>query len=161
MGRFHERESPVSERDKFTAAEWRTLQLAPFWMFSAVVGTYNRFDPLEYAAFVRCLEAAAAVPGQLGREVLTSVIADRDRLTQAYRADRRTIGVGLFEVSNILAKAVPEEAAEFKGMLVSAIGEGIARARGRFGVQMSEEDADAVTLAAQLLAYDLEESHQP
>jgi hypothetical protein len=42
---------------------------------------------------------------------------------------------------------------------VSQIGEGVARARGRFGVQMSDEDADAVTLAAQLLSYDVDASH--
>jgi hypothetical protein len=161
MVRSCEKESTVSERERFTPEEWRTLQFAPYWMFSAVVGAYSRFDPMEYQAFVRCLEAAAATQGQLIRELLASVLADRERLTEAYRADRRTIAVGLFEVSAVLDRAAPEEAMGFKGMLVSAIGEGVARARGRFGAQMSEEDADAVTLAAQLLSYDLDASHHP
>jgi hypothetical protein len=148
-------------KDRFTPEEWRTLQFAPFWMLSAVVGAYSRFDPLEYQAFVRCLEAAAAVQGQLGGELLASVVAERERLTEAYLTDRRTIGDGLNEVSAVLDRVAPEKAAGFKGMLVSAIGKGIARARGRFGVQMSEEDADAVTLAAQLLSYDLDTSRRP
>ena len=151
----------MSERERFTPEDWRTLQLAPFWMFGAVVGAYRRFDPLEYQAFGRCLEAAVAAAEGLGRELLTSVAADRDRLAEAYAADRRTIGSGLVEVSAILDRSAPEEADGFKGLLVSAIGEGIARARGRFGVQMSEEDADAVMLAAQLLAHDLDASGQP
>jgi hypothetical protein len=52
----------------------------------------------------------------------------------------------------VLRKADPEEAARFKDMLVLDIGEGVARARGRYGTEMSDEDAKAVALAAQLLA---------
>ena len=39
----------------------------------------------------------------------------------------------------------------FKEMLVLDIGEGVARARGRYGTEMSDDDARAVALAAQLL----------
>ena len=41
----------VSEQDRFTPEEWRTLQFAPFWMFSAVVGAYDRFDPRDFQVF--------------------------------------------------------------------------------------------------------------
>ena len=44
------------------------------------------------------------------------------------------------------------EAAWFKDMLVLDVGEGVARARGRYGTEMSDDDAKAVALAAQLLA---------
>jgi hypothetical protein len=54
----------------------------------------------------------------------------------------------------VLAKAGREEAAGFKEMLVLEIGEGVARARGRYGTEMSDDDAKAVGLAAQLLAAD-------
>jgi hypothetical protein len=54
----------------------------------------------------------------------------------------------------VLAKAGPGEAARFKDMLVLDIGEGVARARGRYGTEMSDDDAKAVGLAAQLLAAD-------
>jgi hypothetical protein len=63
----------VSERDGYTPEEWRTLQFAPFWIFSAVIGAYDRYDQRDYQAFVRCLEAAALAEGRLGREVLASV----------------------------------------------------------------------------------------
>jgi hypothetical protein len=142
----------MSERDRYTPEEWRTLQFAPFWMFSAVVGAYNRFDPRDVQVFVRCLEAAALTEGRLGQELLASVMADHDRLAEQFRSEPRSIGVGLFQVDAVLAKAGDDEAARFKDMLVLDIGEGVARARGRYGTEMSDDDANAVALAAQLLA---------
>jgi hypothetical protein len=100
--------------------------------------------------FVRCLEAAALAGGRLRREV----VDERDRLAQLFRREPRFIGVGLFQVDAVLRKAGPEEAARFKDMLVVEIGEGVARARGRYGTEMSDDDAKAVALAAQLLAVD-------
>jgi hypothetical protein len=141
----------VSERDRYSAEEWRTLQLAPFWMFSAVVGSYDRVDPRDARVFGHCLEAAALTGGRLRREVLASVVADRVRVAEQFRRDPRTIGAGLFQVDVLLAKAGPEEAASFKDMLVLEIGEGVARARGRYGTEMSDEDARSVVLAAQLV----------
>lgn len=144
----------MDERDRYTPEEWRTLQLAPFWMFSAVVGAYDRYDPRDFQVFVRCLEAAALGEGRLQRELLASVVADRDRLAEQFRTEPRSIGVGLFHVDLLLAKAGEDEAARFKEMLVLDIGEGVARARGRYGTEMSDEDARAVALAAGLLALD-------
>ena len=141
----------MSERDSYTPEEWRTLQFAPFWMFSAVVGAYNRFDPRDFQVFVRCLEVATLGEGRLRRELLESVLADRDRLAEQFHADPRTIGVGLFQVDAVLRRAGGDEAALFKEMLVLDVGEGVARARGRYGTEMSDDDARAVALAAQLL----------
>src|SRR4029453_261537 len=117
----------MSEQDRYTPEEWRTLQFAPFWMFSAVIGAYNRFDPRDHQAFFRCLEAATLADGRLRREVLASVLADRERLAERFRAEQRSIGVGLFQVDAVLAKAGPDEAVRFKDMLVLDIGEGVAR----------------------------------
>jgi hypothetical protein len=144
----------MGERDRYTPEEWRTLQLAPFWMFSAVVGAYDRFDPRDFQVFVRCLEAATLGEGRLKRELLASVVADQDRLAEQFRAERRSIGVGLFQVDALVARAGADEAARFKDMLVLDIGEGVARARGRYGTEMSDDDARAVALAAELLAAD-------
>jgi hypothetical protein len=58
------------------------------------------------------------------------------------------------QVDAVLAKAGASEAARFKDMLVLDIGEGVARARGRYGTEMSDDDARSVALAAQLLAAD-------
>jgi hypothetical protein len=144
----------MAERDRYSPEEWRTLQFAPFWMFSAVVGAYSRFDPRDFQVFVRCMEAAALAGSRLRRELLASVVADHDRLAERFRADPRSIGVGLFQVDAVLARAGGEEAAPFKDMLVLEIGEGVARARGRYGTEMSDDDARSVALAAQLLAAD-------
>ena len=142
---------PVSERDRYTPEEWRTLQFAPFWMFGAVVGAYNRFDPRDVQVFVRCMEVATLGEGRLRRELLESVLADRDRLAERFHTDPRTIGVGLFQADLVLRRAGGDEAALFKEMLVLDVGEGVARARGRYGTEMSDDDARAVALAAQLL----------
>jgi hypothetical protein len=147
----------MSERDRFTTEEWRTLQFAPFWVFSAVIGAYRRFDHRDYGAFARSMDAAATTTeGRLGREVLASVVAERDRLAAAYGVDGRSIGVGLGHVAAILRNADDDEAELFKRMLIAEVGEAVARARGRFGTEMSKEDANALTLAAQLLFYDFE-----
>ena len=142
----------MSEQDHYSPEEWRTLQFAPFWMFSAVVGAYGGFDPRDFQVFVRCLEVATLGEGRLRRELLESVLADRDRLTAQFHADQRTIGVGLFQADAVLRRADGDEAARFKDMLVLDVGEGVARARGRYGTEMSDDDAKAVALAAQLLA---------
>ena len=142
----------MSERDRYTPEEWRTLQFAPFWMFGAVVGAYNRFDPRDFQVFLRCLEVATLGEGRLRRELLESVLADRDRLASQFHTDPRTIGVGLFQVDAVLRRAEGEEAAQFKEMLVLDVGEGVARARGRYGTEMNDDDARAVALAAGLLA---------
>jgi hypothetical protein len=144
----------MNDQDTYTPDEWRTLQLAPFWMLSAVVGAYRRVDPRDYQVFVRCLEAAALAEGRLRQAVLASVLADPDRLAEQFRREPRSIGVGLFQVDAILRKADPEEADRFKDMLLLDIGEGVARARGRYGTEMSEDGAKALVLAAQLLAFD-------
>jgi len=127
----------MDERDRYTPDEWRTLQFAPFWMFGAVVGAYHRYDPRDFQVFVRCLEAASLGEGRLQRELLASVVADRDRLAEQFRTEPRSIGVGLFQVDLLLAKAGEDEAARFKEMLVLEIG---------------DDDARAVALAAGLLA---------
>jgi hypothetical protein len=143
----------VTEQHSFTSEEWRTLQLAPFWMFSAVVGSYGRFDPREYQAFIRCLENAMTAHGGLGGELAASVAADPDQLLRVYGSDGRTIGVGLSQVHSVLQKIASTDAVMVKEMLVTGIAEGIARARGRWGTEMSEEDAKQVALAAELLSY--------
>jgi hypothetical protein len=141
----------MGERASFTPEEWRTLQFAPFWMFSAVVGGYRRFDALEFEAFSRSLELAAMAPGTLSRAVVTSVIEHLDALRDEYESDRRSIASGLCQVGALLTRLPDDEADMFRSALVAEIGEGVARARGRFGRVMSEEDAKNVELVAQFL----------
>jgi len=141
----------MGERASFTPEQWRTLQFAPFWMFSAVVGGYRRFDAMEFEAFSRSLELAAMAPGRLSREVVSSVRQNLGALRDEYETDRRSIASGLCEVGALLNTVPVDEADMFRGALISEIGEGVARARGRFGRMMSEEDAKNVELVAQFL----------
>lgn len=145
----------MGERARFTAAQWLTLQFAPFWLLSTLLGSYNRFDPRAVRVFTRCLAEAARDPagGPLGRELLGSVAADLDALAAAYDADGRTIGSGLVEVATLLERLAPEAADGVKAVLFG-IGEGVARARGPWGDEVSEDDAKTLILAAAFLAYD-------
>jgi hypothetical protein len=144
----------VSERDRFTPAEWRTLQFAPFWLLSTLMGSYNRFDPRAVRVFTRCLDVAAASGGPFTRELFASVVAERDQVAAAYDADGRTIGTGLVAVADLLDRVAPEEADVFKLVLFTEIGEAVARARGPWGEEVSEDDAKTLTLAAVFLAID-------
>lgn len=146
----------MGERDRFTAAQWRTLQFAPFWLLSTLLGSYNRFDPRAVRVFTRCLVEAADDPtgGPLGRELLGSVVADLDEVAAAYDADPRTIGSGLVEVATLLERLAPEAAEDVKAVLFTGIGEGLARARGPWGEEISEDDAKTLTLAAAFLSFE-------
>jgi hypothetical protein len=80
------------------------------------------------------------------------VLADRDRLAEQFREDRAPSASACSRSTPCSPQGRPEEAARFKDMLVLDVGEGVARARGRYGTEMSDDDANAVALAAQLLA---------
>jgi hypothetical protein len=137
---------------QYTPEEWQTLQLAPFWAFSGLVGAYRNIDPLEYEAFWQCVEVAGAAPGRLNQAVIASITADRERLVALYESDSRTIARGLCAVAQILAKAPADEAERFKDMLIIGVCTGVARARGRFGRIVSEDDEKTIELVAQFLA---------
>jgi hypothetical protein len=144
----------MAHRDRFTAAQWRTLQFAPLWVFSTLAGSYNRFDPRALRAFGRCLETASGMGGPLTRELFVSVVAERAEVDTAYDGDPRTIGSGLVEVARLLDQLAPDEAELFKLVLFTEVGEGVARARGPWGEEITEDDADALTIAAAFLAVD-------
>jgi hypothetical protein len=144
---------PMYLTETFTDEEWRTLRFAPFWVFSAVVGRYRGFDPLEFEAFTACVERTAeAERGTLGGEVLNRVALDVDRLARQYAGDSRSIASGLWQVGKLLGRLPESEAEAFRDALVVGVGEGVARARGRFGRYISEDDAKTVELVATLLS---------
>jgi hypothetical protein len=141
----------MSAESEFSPDEWQTLQFAPFWVFSALLGSYRNFDPFEYDAFLGALENAASAPGRLSNEVIASVTAEPRRVAEKYKADSRTIARGLCAVSAILNKAPATEAALFREMLILDLGTGIAKARGRFGRVMSKEDEETLELISAFL----------
>ena len=122
------------------------------WAFAALAGRYRAFDPLDLAAFGHAVEQAAeAERGRLGGHVLGRVALDLDRLTVRFENDDRSVASGLWQVSGLLTRLPEDEADAFREALVSGVCEGVARARGRYGRVVSEEDAKIVELVAQLL----------
>ena len=143
----------VADDETFTPGEWATLRFAPFWVLAALAGCYRGFDPLEFEAFSRAVEEASdRARGRLGGEVLQRVALDLDRLAVAFGKDRRSVVTGLWEVARLLERMPEDEAEAFREALVSGVGEGLARARGRFGRLISEEDARTVEMVAVLLS---------
>jgi hypothetical protein len=143
---------PMYVTETFTDEEWRTLWFAPFWVFSAVVGRYRGFDPLEFEAFTACVERSAETGrGTLGGAVLNRVGLDMDRLARQYAGDSRSIASGLWQVGKLLARLPDGEAESVREALVVGVGEGVARARGRFGRYIGEDDAKTIELVATLL----------
>jgi hypothetical protein len=141
----------MNQESGFTPEEWQTLQFAPFWIFSAILGAYRNFDPLEYEAFWRSLDEASSAPGLLTQEIITSVMMEGGQLTEKYQTDSRTIARGLCAVAAILGKAPVDEADMFKDTLISRVGVGVAKARGRFGRVMSKDDEKTLELISQFL----------
>jgi len=95
----------VSERDRYTPEEWRTLQFAPFWMFGAVVGAYNRFDPRDFHVFLRCLEVATLGEGRLRREH-ESLLLVKTAESRAEAAQEYIRGHHSYDVPEILKLSV-------------------------------------------------------
>jgi hypothetical protein len=142
----------MSQTSDLTAAEWRTLELAPFWVLSSLSGTYRNFDPAELELFAVVLDAAVLEPGTLGREVIASIQADLAGMQERYGADGRSIAAGLCAVADVLARAPIAEATMFRQMLVGTIGLRLAEGRGRFGRFATADDMHVLRIDVQLLA---------
>lgn len=142
-------EASVSEIT-FEAAEWRTLQFAPLWVFSTTAGADNVIDEREVAALSQELAEAGLYRNDLARTVLYSLAENLEAAMAAYAADPRDTLGGLSEVADLLERKVPAaEADGFKQALI-AIGLSICHASGGgFGVDpMSDEERLAVLLIA-------------
>jgi hypothetical protein len=136
----------VIDDSAFAPAEWRTLRFAPFWVLAALAGRQSAFDPIEFDVF------SEQARGRFGGELLQRVTWDLDRLAAAFGNDQRSVVTGLFEVCLLLERLPPDEADVFREALVRGVGEGLARARGRYGRIISEEDERTVELVGVLLS---------
>ncbi len=79
-------------------AEMRTLQFGPFWVLSAVAGTYNRFKSYELAAFWDTVVAVALRTPFPARDILTSLAEDRSGLLLDFELDDRPVVSGLRQI---------------------------------------------------------------
>ncbi len=138
-------------RAQFDSVQWQALQLAPFLVLSGVSGRYRHFAVEEVAVFERCLDAAASAPGNLNREVLSSVASDLTALTADYESYGGTIVSGLTSVGNVLADQPLPEIDAFRSALIHVLGAGIARARGPYGKQLTTESAQMLMMMEDFL----------
>jgi hypothetical protein len=156
--RGHDRwEVAVAMQANLDRNDWQTLRLAPFWVLSALAGRYRKFNPLEDAAFWRCMDDAALEAHGIAREAVLGVIADRETVVLEYERDGRPVGSGLGAVVAVLATLPPAEAAHFKDLLFSRVATGLALARGPFGNSISSDDAETLSLIATFLEIETDE----
>jgi hypothetical protein len=117
-----------------------------------VVGRYRDFDEPDLAAFLSALQSAVTGHGRLTHDVLESVVADLDMASLRFELDSRSILTRLYDVMLILRKTPPEQAELFKEALLSQVGAGVARARGRYGRVISEDDERTLALTTGFLS---------
>jgi hypothetical protein len=142
-------EKGATQMETWSRHEWLTLRLGPVWVLSALVGR-SRFHQLEREAFWRAVDDAARDHLGLARQLMYSVIADREWLFDEFELDDRPIGSGLSQVVTLLERADAASSAETRHAL-EQVGHDIARARGPFGQQISSQDAQMLQLVAQML----------
>jgi hypothetical protein len=136
-------------------AEMRTLQFGPFWMLSAVAGTYNRFKSYELAVFWDTVVAVALRTPFPARDILTSLAEDRSGLLLDFELDDRPVVSGLRQIMEILDRIEPETSSDFRFALIR-IGADIARNRGPYGRTIMPEQEQLLLLMAELLEIDSE-----
>ena len=131
----------------------RTLQFGPFWILSAVAGTYNRFKSYELEAFWDTVVAVAVRTSRPARDILTSMAEDRPGLLLDFELDDRPVVSGLRHIVDILNRLEPGASSAFRLALLR-IGVGIARNRGPYGRTISPEHEQLLELIAVLLEMD-------
>lgn len=133
-----------------TPAQWRTLQLAPLWVLSAIVGRQRNFEPLELSAFWRSVDGAAAGCGGLSAMAPEALSTGFAQFLVEFQDEPRSVVTGLWDVVAILNRLDPLVSEPFTAMLLS-IGERFCRARGSFGQLISKDDQQTLLLLAALL----------
>jgi len=131
----------------------RTLQFGPFWVLSAVAGTYNRFKTYELAAFWDTVVAVALRTPYPARDILTSMTEDRPGLLLDFELDDRPVVSGLRQILEILYRVEPETSTDFRLALLR-IGADVARNRGPYGRTITAEQEQTLLLLAALLDMD-------
>jgi hypothetical protein len=141
----------MDEPAPFGPDERRTLELAPFWMLSAVVGRYRDFNQPTLDALDDLITSAGSSAGP-AYDVVVGVGGRLREVIAEFEVDGRPIVSGLLQVDDLLGTRPAAEADAVRVLLVDTIGRGIARARGPFGVEATREDAERLELAEAILA---------
>lgn len=154
----------MPQRERFTAAEWRTLQFSVLDVLTMVtkVEGPGDIDTKEKAAFVRLLETPGRIHDPLLREVIGSLAGEFGDVVTAYTAQYR-FDPAYFEAAfrragALLDRHLPaEEAQGYKSALAMVLGGYLADASddARGGADsVSDQEVRAITVIARWLGAD-------
>jgi hypothetical protein len=135
---------------EFGPDERQTLEFAPLWMLSAVVGKYRDFNRQTLDALDGLLASAGPSPGPTF-DVMVGLCGRLDDVLPDFERGALPIVSGLMRVDDLLERRPAPEAAAARRLLLDTVGMGIARARGPFGMDATREDAERLELAAAIL----------
>lgn len=148
----------MAVRAGYTNDEWRLLEYAPLWVFSAVAGADSDIDKKEGAALAKELQEAHLYKNGLAREVLSSVLHGFSDIMPAYTADSRSIDEGLEDVASLLASKGETDAEGFKRAML-LLGKNIAESSGGgflgIGSKVSDAEKRALVVVATSLRVEL------
>ncbi len=141
-------------RQFYSMDEWRTLQFAPLWVFTAISAADKKVSKKEVTALAKEIAEAHLYKEPLVQEVLGSVGSDFENVFRQYQADSRDVMRGLGDVADLLeSKAEADQAKNFK-MAMLLMGRNIAEAssKGLFGKKkMGDNEKAALVLVAAAL----------
>ena len=149
----------MSFQESFTAAEWRTLQFAPLWVFRGVAEADEYVDEEEIETFAGEIAEGELYDDPLVKELFGSLVGSSQILPQ-FKADPRDMSAGLAEVADLLdRKGGRVNALAFKkALLLVARKVAEASGDGDFSSRsVSEEEQVSLLRVADLLGTSLEE----
>lgn len=140
----------MSYRDKYSFSEWRTLELAPVWMFTMVAAMDKKIDKKEMKEFAEQIVNAPRHSEAFGLELFRSIHSDLSELLD--EAGQKNPLQGLREVSELLGRLDQKQADDYKATLL-LIGSKVAQSSGGFlkKSKVSKGEATALVLAAAIL----------
>jgi len=146
-------------RNKFTLQEWRTLQFAPLWVFSAVAAADGNVEEKEFEILARELSEAHLYKNLLARDVLLSVANEFAKVLPDYGADPRDVVNGLKEVADILDRKVsPQDRYEFKRAMLG-LGYNVVETSSKgmlgFGKKAREQKHKALDVTAIIMRFSM------
>ncbi len=135
----------MSYKEKYSAEEWETLSLAPYWLFHAIASADNKIDKKEQQSVNFLIANSGLFTCELFREVLVEA-KNYDTLRSRSASDNRDYKTGLTETGRVLDfRTEPDIAADFKHALI-AMGVFIGMSSGRmFDFNFSPEEEEALT----------------
>jgi hypothetical protein len=147
----------MATRADFTEDEWRQLQFAPFWVFTAVAAIDGKVDEKEMMALAKELGEAHLFKEPLVRDVLQSCRDQLQEIMKGLQVKPQIILEGLGHVADLLdRKTTPEEANNFKGAML-LIAKKVAEASGGgflgVGAKVSDDEKLAIVSVATAMRF--------